>query len=86
MNFDSIFEHYGAERARVVTALEYLHEHNHIELASRLITDVYEVNQHALLADDLPNSLAHYFAENERKEVKRIAALVRFLELNTCLN
>ncbi|CAD5263879.1 Recombinase RecQ [Alteromonas sp. 38] len=90
VNFDSIFEHYGAERARVVAALEYLHEHNHIELASRLITDVYEVNQQALLADDLPNSLAenlaHYFAENERKEVKRIAALVRFFELNTCLN
>ena len=90
VNFDSIFEHYGAERARVVTALEYLHEHNHIELASRLITDVYEVNQQALLADDSPNSLAenlaHYFAENERKEVKRIAALVRFFELNTCLN
>ena len=90
VNFDSIFEHYGAERARVVTALEYLHEHNHIELASRLITDVYEVNQQALLADDSPNSLAenlaHYFAENERKEVKRIAALVRFFELSTCLN
>ncbi|WOI38591.1 RecQ family ATP-dependent DNA helicase [Alteromonas sp. CI.11.F.A3] len=86
VNFDSIFEHYGAERSRVVTALEYLHEHNHIELASRLITDVYEVNQQALLADDLSESLARYFAENELKEVKRIAALVRFFELNSCLN
>ncbi len=90
VNFDSIFEHYGAERSRVVTALEYLHEHNHIELASRLITDVYEVNQQALLADDLSESLAEslarYFAENELKEVKRIAALVRFFELNSCLN
>lgn len=90
VNFDSIFEHYGAERSRVVTALEYLHEHNHIELASRLITDVYEVNQQALLTDDLSESLAEslarYFAENELKEVKRIAALVRFFELNSCLN
>ena len=69
-----------------MSALEYLHEHNHIELASRLITDVYEVNQQALLADALAENLARYFAENELKEVKRIAALVRFFELNSCLN
>jgi len=86
VNFDSIFEHYGAERARVVAALEYLHEHQHIELASRLITDVYEVDQHALLAEDLAEKLAHYFADNERKEIKRIDALVRFFELTTCLH
>lgn len=84
--FDSIFEHYGAERSRVVAALEYLHEHNHIELASRLITDVYEVNKQALLAGDLAEKLAFYFADNEQKEIKRIAALVRFFELRTCLN
>ena len=86
VNFDSIFEHYGAERSRVVAALEYLHEHNHIELASRLITDVYEVNKQALLASDLAEKLAFYFADNEQKEIKRIAALVRFFELRTCLN
>ncbi|NDW22564.1 RecQ family ATP-dependent DNA helicase [Alteromonas hispanica] len=86
VNFDSIFEHYGAERSRVVAALEYLHEHNHIELASRLITDVYEVNKQALLAGDLAEKLAFYFADNEQKEIKRIAALVRFFELRTCLN
>lgn len=86
VNFDSIFEHYGAERSRIVAALEYLHEHNHIELASRLITDVYEVNKQALLASDLAEKLAFYFADNEQKEIKRIAALVRFFELRTCLN
>ncbi|WP_032097226.1 MULTISPECIES: RecQ family ATP-dependent DNA helicase [unclassified Alteromonas] len=86
VNFDDIYQHYGAERSRVVSALEYLHEHNHIELASRLITDVFEVNQQALLASDLSEKLAHYFADNERKEIQRIAALVRFFELDSCLN
>ncbi|MBU2979316.1 RecQ family ATP-dependent DNA helicase [Alteromonas sp. C1M14] len=86
VDFDSIYQHYGAERGRVVTALEYLHEHNHIELASRLITDVYEVNQPKLLADDLAAKLASYFAENEEKEIQRIATLVRFFELDKCLN
>lgn len=86
VSFEGIFEHYGADRARVVAALEYLHEHNHIELASRLITDVYDVNPQALLASDLAEKLAQYFADNERKEVERIANLVRFFELNSCLN
>ena len=86
VDFDSIYQHYGAERSRVVAALEYLHEHNHIELASRLITDVYRVNNELLQEGDLANKLTHYFAENERKEVERIAALVSFFEQDTCLS
>ncbi|MCZ8529074.1 RecQ family ATP-dependent DNA helicase [Alteromonas sp. PRIM-21] len=86
VDFDSIYQHYGAERSRVVAALEYLHEHNYIELASRLITDVYRVNNELLQAGDLATQLAHYFAENERKEVERIAALVSFFEQDTCLS
>ena len=86
VDFDSIYQHYGAERSRVVAALEYLHENNHIELASRLITDVYRVNNELLQAGDLAKQLAHYFAENERKEVERIAALVSFFEQDTCLS
>ncbi|MDB2330516.1 RecQ family ATP-dependent DNA helicase [Alteromonas sp.] len=86
VQFDDIFQQYGAQRSRVVAALEYLHEHNHIELASRLITDVYEVNQRALLKSDVVDNLANYFADNEQKEIARIDALVRFFELDTCLN
>ncbi len=86
VDFDSIYQHYGAERSRVVAALEYLHEHNHIELASRLITDVYRVNNELLQDGELPNRLAHYFAENEGKEIARIAALVSFFEQDTCLS
>ncbi|NVK54698.1 MAG: RecQ family ATP-dependent DNA helicase [Alteromonadaceae bacterium] len=86
VNFDNIYQHYGAERSRVIKALEYLHAHQHIELVTRLITDVYEVNQLALSEADLTAKLARYFAENERKEIQRIAALVRFFELDSCLN
>ncbi|GMM71182.1 RecQ family ATP-dependent DNA helicase [Alteromonas gracilis] len=86
VDFDSIYQHYGAERSRVVAALEYLHEHNHIDLASRLITDVYRVNNEQLCSKNLADKLAHYFAENEHKEIERIAALVGFFELDTCLS
>ena len=86
VNFDAIHQHYGAPRSRVVTALEYLAEHQHIQLESRLMTDVYQVNHQALQAADLVAKLADYFAQNEIKEIKRIAALIRFFELDTCLN
>lgn len=86
VDFDDIYQAYGADRNRVIAALEYLHEHNYIQLESRLITDVYEVNKQGLLAGNLATKLADYFAQNEQKEVKRIATLVRFFELNKCLN
>ncbi|WP_334022283.1 RecQ family ATP-dependent DNA helicase [Alteromonas sp. S015] len=86
VDFDSIYQHYGAERARVVAALEYLHEHNHIELVSRLMTDVYRVNSGLLNGSDLVSKLAYYFSENEQKEIERIAALVSFFELDACLS
>ncbi|MCF2947577.1 RecQ family ATP-dependent DNA helicase [Paraglaciecola aquimarina] len=86
VDFDEIYQAYGADRHRVIAALDYLHEQNQIQLESRLITDVYQVNKAPLLADDLAKKLASYFAENEQKEVKRIATLVRFFELDKCLN
>ena len=86
VNFDSIYSHYGAERSRVVAALEYLHEHNHIELASRLVTDVYRVDRAMLHTSALVDTLYGYFVENERKEIERIAKLIRFFESDKCLS
>jgi ATP-dependent DNA helicase RecQ len=86
VNFDAIHQQYGAPRSRVVRALEYLAEHQHIQLESRLMTDVYQVNQPALHGPELVAKLSEYFAQNELKEIKRIAALIRFFELDTCLN
>ena len=86
VNFDAVHQQYGAPRSRVVTALEYLAEQQHIQLESRLMTDVYQVNREALQEPELVAKLSDYFAQNEQKEIKRIAALIRFFELDTCLN
>ena len=86
MNFDEIYHHYGTDRARVITALEYLHEQGSIQLESRLTTDVYEVNKSELQQPTLAEELSDYFQQNEIKEVKRIATLVRFFELGKCLS
>ncbi|MCL1106606.1 RecQ family ATP-dependent DNA helicase [Shewanella algicola] len=90
LDFDSLYQQYGAERQRVVAALEYLAEQQLIILETKKITQVYNVNQQALVnpaqLQALSVQLSDYFADNERKEIVRISQLVAFFELNTCLS
>lgn len=86
LNFDSLYQAYGADRNRVVKAMEYLQELNLIELETKLITDVYQVSVQKLADIELVQNLYNYFADKEQKEIKRIAALVRFFELDRCLS
>jgi ATP-dependent DNA helicase RecQ len=85
-DFDALYRAYACERGRVVTALEYLQEKNLIELSTSKITEVYRVEQSLLAAPNLATHLHDYFLEKETAEIKRIAALVRFFELDRCLS
>jgi ATP-dependent DNA helicase RecQ len=86
LNFDTLHQQYGAERSRTIAALEYLKDKNLIELETKGMTEVYGVNNEALNQADLAGNLATYFKEKETSEVSRIAAMVRFFELNSCLS
>ncbi|MDD8058356.1 RecQ family ATP-dependent DNA helicase [Shewanella metallivivens] len=90
LDFDSLYQQYGAERQRVVAALEYLAEQQLIILETKKITQVYSVNQQALTdpakVQALSLQLSDYFTDNERKEMVRISQLVAFFELDTCLS
>ena len=70
----------------MVKAMEYLQEKNWIELQTKLITEVYAVDEQKLAETELAQNLYNYFADKEQKEIKRIAALVRFFELDRCLS
>ncbi len=85
-DFNSLFQHYSCERSRVVTALEYLQEKQLIELETKRMTEVFSINQTALSRTELAQELHQYFVDKEEKEVKRIASLVRFFELDRCLS
>ncbi|WP_432464613.1 MULTISPECIES: RecQ family ATP-dependent DNA helicase [unclassified Agarivorans] len=86
LNFDSLYQSYRAERSRVVAALEYLHEQGLIELETKKITEVYQLNLSALAEPTLAANLHHYFCDKETKEIQRIAKLVGFFELDSCLS
>jgi len=85
-DFEALFRHYNTDRGRVVTALEYLQEKGLIELETKKMTEVFDVEIERLAKPELANTLHQYFVAKEQKEVRRIAALVRFFELDRCLS
>ena len=85
-NFESLYQAHQYPRERIVAALEYLADKNFIELQSKRITEVFDINLEALNQPDLAQQLHDYFIEKEQKEITRIASLVRFFELDSCLN
>lgn len=86
LNFDALLQDRSIERNRVIAALEYLHEQQMIVLETSGMTEVFKVNSHELNDPALANNLTNYFFDKEEKEIKRIAALVRFFQLDRCLS
>jgi ATP-dependent DNA helicase RecQ len=86
LNFDSLTQAAQVDRKRVVAALDYLAEKNLITLETKRITQVYKVHSEVINNPELAQQLHDYFTDKEQAEIKRIAALVRFFELQTCLS
>lgn len=86
VNFDALHQHYGAERSRVVSALEYFQEQGLIELQSKQMTEVYSVTNAPMDVAQLSEGLCHYFESKERSEVERIEAMVALFESDRCLS
>jgi ATP-dependent DNA helicase RecQ len=85
LNFDTLLQDKSIERNRVIAALEYLQEQQLIILETKGMTEVFKINLDELADPSLCQNLSHYFKANEEKEIKRIATLVRFFQLDTCL-
>jgi len=86
LNFDKLLEIETVERNRVIAALEYLQEQQMIVLETSRMTEVFKVNKDMLDDPSLANNLHDYFIDKERKEIKRIASLVQFFQLESCLS
>ena len=86
LNFDTLTQAAQVDRKRVVAALDYLAEKNLIALETKRITQVYQVHSDVINNPELAPQLHDYFVDKEQAEIKRIAALIRFFELKTCLS
>ena len=85
LNFDTLLQDKSIERNRVIAALEYLQEQQLIVLETKGMTEVFKINLDELSDPSLCQTLSTYFKDNEEKEIKRIATLVRFFQLDSCL-
>jgi len=86
LNFDTLLQDKSIERNRVIAALEYLEEQQLIVLETKGMTEVFKVNLDELADPRLSQMLSDYFIDKEEKEIKRIASLVRFFQLDSCLS
>tara|TARA_R110001583_G_scaffold38125_2_gene123168 strand:- start:1773 stop:3800 length:2028 start_codon:yes stop_codon:yes gene_type:complete len=85
LNFDTLLQDKTIERNRVIAALEYLQEQQLIVLETKGMTEVFKIDLNELTDPNLCQTLCTYFKDNEEKEIERIATLVRFFQLDTCL-
>ncbi|MFT6194041.1 MAG: ATP-dependent DNA helicase RecQ, partial [Cognaticolwellia sp.] len=84
-DFDLMYARYQAPRKRIVAALEYLAEQQHIVLETKKATEVFSVNMAALENNVLVDTLFHYFSDKEQAEIERITRLVAFFQSEHCL-
>ena len=84
-DFELMNSRYNAPRKRIVSALEYLADQQHIVLETKKATEVYSVNRAALEDNSLVDKLFHYFLEKEQAEIVRITKLVEFFQSDSCL-
>ena len=85
-DFDKLFNEAGLSRGDVLQVLEFAADHNVLTLESKGLTEVYQVHpedfHHSLLAEQLHQ----YVEEKQTAEVERIATMIRFFQLDRCLN
>ena len=86
LDFDGLHQATQAPRAKIVSALEYLAEQDLIILETKKMTQVFHVNMVNLAQHSIPEQMQRYFKDKQNKEIQRIAQLVRFFELESCLS
>ncbi|MHB0774595.1 RecQ family ATP-dependent DNA helicase [Halomonas sp. WWR20] len=91
LDFDALYRRGGelginAERARVVSALEYFNDQSWIVLESKQMTEVYAVTDSPLDVAALGDELYGYFKAKEESEIARLNAMLALFESDSCLS
>ena len=85
-NFDQIYSQAGLSRGDVLQVLEYAADKNVLTLESKGLTEVYQIDIDVFHHQILANQLHEYVEEKQTSEINRIATMIRFFQLDRCLN
>ena len=86
LDFETLWNHFQADRQRVITAMDYFHEQGWIELESKQITDAYGVLNRSENLLDVSARLSQLFATKESNEINRINQMLEFFQATSCLS
>jgi len=84
VDMEALTGQYGADRKRVLTALDYFDTQNWIELTTSQAVEVYDVIDEYFDPEELGDELFKLFKEKEEAEIKRIHNMIRFFEGDSC--
>ena len=86
LDFDALYQQHGADRVRVVKALDYFQEKGWIELESKQMTEVYALLDSNFDIEALSTELHAYFKQHETSEIARIGNMLALFESPECLS
>jgi len=84
VDLDATQKVYGANRERILAALDYLDERGWIQLQAKQSVEVYDIMDRSFDADMTANKMHRLFEEKESLEIKRIHDMVDFFETDGC--
>ena len=87
VDLPAILQSYGgADRQRVIAALDYFSEKGWIELQAKQEVEAYEILKRDFDIGTLGGKMCGLFAARENQEIQRIQAMVDFFESDSCLS
>jgi len=86
LDFDKLTQTYGTPRERVLSALDYLEQHQALELQTKQMTQVVDVLEPAIDVAGLTSQLTEKFLSKEKSEIARINYLLDFFVSPRCLS
>jgi len=85
VGIDNIVAESGFDRQRVLTALEYFHEKEWIDLKPNSAVEVFEILHSEFDINSTASEIAALFIEKEKKDVARLHAMIKLFEADQCL-
>ena len=86
VDIEAITKHYGAERKRIVAALDYFEEKGWIELQPKQAIEVYAILNQNFSIEALAEKIYRLFKNKEAHEIQRIHDMIAFLAGDHCIS
>ncbi len=77
---------YGADRRRIITALEYFNEKGWIDLQSKQAVEVYSIKIQSFNIEFVTEKIFNLFKLREDQGIDKIHKMISFFESNSCIS